>query len=308
MLPRDPFPPQFLEGDETVLASVKPALRAFLGIPALLVGAVSLSALAGVSAVAGNGPAETAFFTVFAALFLFNNLLWSRWLGRGFLVLLPLAFFVGLILAAAASGLSSPVTAADVRAVVAAELPLFAVLELALPLALFLLRWLHTFYALTDRRVIEVTGVFGRDPRWILLPDVGPITSKESWFGRWWGYGRVRFVDRSSRAGSRTGLAALALGRGIVGAEFFGVALPAQLSKQLEEIVAPARRVEATPASAGPTAPPSPTPAARSPAAPASPPPPGPAAIGARCPRCSTPLVFVAPASKFYCPSCGRYV
>jgi Bacterial PH domain len=306
-LPRDPFPPQFLEPGETVLASVKPRLRAYLGLPALAMGAISVGALASVGAVAGASGPETALVALFVVAFVVNNLLWARWLGRGVLVLLPLSFFVAFIVAALASVPSGSVTAAQIRTIVVAELPVFLVLELALPFGMFLLAWFHGFYAVTDQRVIVVSGIRTRSSEWVALANVGPITARQSRVGRRLGYGRIRFVDRHPRSGPRRGPSAWILGREVVGAEFFGVAEPDLLRGQLEQIVAPARQVDATGGSVIP-APPAP---ARVPAAPSGPMPlPTPTdPLGvARCPRCATPLVYVAPASRFYCPSCGRYV
>jgi PH (Pleckstrin Homology) domain-containing protein len=306
-LPRDPFPPQFLEPGETVLASIKPRIRAFLGVPAVALGAISVAALAGVGAVAGSSGSESALFGLFLLTFVLDNLLWSRWLGRGVLVVLPLAYFLGLIVAAAASVPTSPVNAAQTRAIIGVEIPLFAVLEILLPLGLFLMTWWRSYFAVTDQRVIEVRGVFSRSSEWIPLAHVGPVTARRSMVGRWLGYGRVRFVDRSPRAGVRTGVRGIFLGRDVVGAEFFGVGEPEQLRDQLEMIIA--RRAEPPPGSGDPP------PATMAPSRPTASLSPAPAATGsdqvpaaARCPRCSTPLVFVAPANRFYCPSCGRYV
>jgi len=308
-LPRDPFPPQFLEPGENVLASIKPRIRAFLGLPAIVLAAISLVALAGVGAEAGSSGPETALFLLFLLTFVLDTLVWSRWIGRNLLALLPLAFFLGVIVAAATSNPAAPINAAQTRAIIGGELPLFAVLEIGLPLAVFLIIWLRSFYAVTDQRVIEVTGVYYRNSQWIALADVGPITARQSMFGRRIGYGRIRFVDKSPRTGVRRGIAAAFLGRDIVGAEFFGVGEPEVLRAQLEEIIAPARRVEPPPSGDGMVAPVVPRPA---PPAPPTPPaavaPPATAPTVARCPRCATALVYVAPASRFYCPTCGRYV
>jgi hypothetical protein len=309
MLPKDPFPPQFLEPGETVLASVKPRLRAYLGLPALAVGAISVGTLAAVAALAGSSALESAVFALFLLTFVINNLLWTRWVGRGILVLLPLAFFLAFIVATFVTAPTGPVDAAQTRTIIAAEIPVFVVLEMLLPLGFFLLAWFHSFYAVTDQRVIVIHGIQARSSDWLALANVGSISARQSPVGRWLGYGRVRFVDRSPRTGIRHGPVALVLGREIVGAEFFGVADPDILRGQLEEIVAPARRVEAP---GGTGTPPPPVPAPPRPAGPgtaqAPPPPPTAAPSVARCPRCTTPLVYVAPAGRFYCPSCGRYV
>jgi PH (Pleckstrin Homology) domain-containing protein len=311
-LPFDPFPPQFLEPGERVLTSVKPRIRAFLGLPALAIGAISLASLAAVSLVAGSSGPETGLFVLFVLTFVLNNVVWSRWIGRGLLALLPLSFLVGFIVEAAVTALTGSIDSGQTRQIVAAELPVFAFLELLFPLAVFLLAWFHRFYAVTDQRVIVVSGLYTRSSDWLALANVGPVTVRQSFVGRWLGYGRIRFVDQSPRTGVRHGLAALVQGRAIVGAEFFGVPEPEVFRGQLEAIVAPARRSE--PAPGGP--PPAMVPPPVSPAVPPSPTPPASAAASAatapspgvaRCPRCGTAVIYVAPASRFYCPTCGRY-
>ncbi len=317
-LPRDPFPPQFLEAGETVLASIAPKLRAYVGLPALGVAAISLLLLAISGWLAEMGDASaSAVFAVFLATFLVNNLLWVRKLGQGVLVLLPLAFFLGLIVAAfsgpivsngapatpCVSGACGNQTIAP--ALVVAELVLFAVLEIVLPLPLSLIAWYRTSYAVTDRRVVEVHGVFSRDSRWVPLERIGPVLSHQSSAGRRLGYGRIRFVDTHPPIEPTRRLFRPRFGHGTIGAEFYGIEAPEELAGHLESIIGPARRpkpvegASATAPTATASAPPT-TPASGGAAAPAVP-------AGARCPRCGTALVYVAPASRFYCPVCARY-
>ena len=317
MLPRDPFPPQFLEPGESVLASLQPRLLAYLNLPALGTSAISLVALAAAGELAQSGtPGASTLFVVFAATFFLATALWARRLGRGALVLLPLGYFLGLAVAAfvapvTTDGVSSATGGgvATTWAVVTAEIALFAVLEIGLPFPLTLLAWYRTSYALTDRRAIEVTGVFSRESRWIPFERLGPMRPHQSFVGRWLGYGRLAFVDRHPATGARRPILAPRLGLGVIGAEFYGIPEPRKLAARFEAIVAPARRADPSlgvvPAVVPPTVPApvrtTPAPTATPPAAPAPSP-------GARCPRCGTALIFVAPASRFYCPVCGQYV
>ncbi|MCI4340077.1 MAG: PH domain-containing protein [Thermoplasmata archaeon] len=316
LLPRDPFPPQFLEPGEAVLASVQPRVRAFLGIPALGAAAISLLALATSGWLAERGDAAASpAFVLFVLAFFAATGLWSRRLGRGALVLLPLGYFFGLIVAAfagpvgvtASNGASGGGVTAT-AAVVNAEVALFVLLEIAIPFPLSLLAWYRTSYALTDRRVIEVGGVFSRGSRWVPLERLGPIAAHQSLAGRRIGYGRLRFVDRHPPLGSGRHFFGPRLGRGTVGAEFYGITDPQKLADRLEPIVAPARRPDPPPEGGSGTAPPGVGPTPTPPTAASPTPVPSPTASpGARCPRCGTALIYVAPASRFYCPVCGRY-
>jgi hypothetical protein len=285
---RDPFPPGFLALGEEVQVSAKPVLVAFLDPPALVLAAVSVLSLAAVAGTSDPGSAGV-LFGVFLATYVTAMLLWARVVGRGLLVVLPLSFFLALVGVVAAE-LTNPSSTDLIRGAIPFETVLFAVLELVIPVVLALLTWMASHYAITSRRALELSGLLRPTARELALDQIQNVVPHPALWGGWVGYGTVNLFRPSAVGGSRWGIGHRSLRRQALGLSFYGVKDAPKLAADIQAALASVRRPSA--ATSAPTA-----------AAPGA----ATAGSGALCAVCKTPLVFVAPSGRYYCPKCGTY-
>jgi hypothetical protein len=229
-LPMERLPLGILAEDEHPRWVVRPRVLALLPVPALLAGAVALASLEGFGAAAHAGsPLATR-----AALFLFAILafsvgvaLWARVLGLGLLVLLPLAYFGSVVAVLVVSSPFAPNGSINIGAIVLAELFVLAVLGTLLPALAGLVAWRRAAYAITNRRAIEVSGIWRREVRDLPLARVNLARSRLSWWGRWLGFGTVFLLERDEVAPWRRAAFPLTVRDREAGLVFLGILDPA---------------------------------------------------------------------------------
>ena len=290
--PQDPFPPGFAAADEPIKVSVRPTLWAFLPPPALLVFILSLGAFvtAVLLADAGAGDAATASAILFVLGYALSAALWARVLGRVWFLVLPVTYFLGVYIAAYLSFTASPTNSP--ASFLGAESGLYVALGVVVPAILGLLAWWNTFYAVTDRRALELSGFLQRNLRDLPLDRIRSVVPRPSRVYNWFGYGTVLLLATVPLGGVRFLLTPLAVRRQALGLAFYGVRSPGELAGVIEGIV---RAAATQPAPAAPTT---------APAAAAA----GPTGPAPLCGRCKNALVWVAPERRFYCSNCRQYV
>ena len=289
--PHDRFPSGYVSTDETLLATARPSLWAFFHPIAL--GAFVVASGLFVAAVAANdaglGGAAGALALSFALGFVVSIAVWARVLGRGIYFALPIAYFGGFYLAVALS-FRDPNPTSSVS-LVASELAWFSLVGLAAPAILALLSWLNTFYAVTNRRAIELTGFIHRNVRDLSLGRIQSVLAVPSRLSRWFGFGTVFLLAQPLVGGVRYHRSPSEIRRRNIGLAFYGVRRPAELAAVVQRQLPGGA---ASPSVAGVVAPGAASPGPRD-------------TVSAVCGRCGGPLVWVAPSSKYYCPRCAQF-
>lgn len=302
-LPQDPFPVGYRAVNEELLASWKPRLVAFVSLPGLVVGGVAVGLLALFAADPGPNywVDPTGLGVAFIAAFVLAIALWAWRLGVGLLAIVPVSYFLALLAAlVAAPGGVNPSVGGSSLPVLIAEVALFTILGIVVPLLLAALTWARLFYAVTDQRAIEVTGSVTRSVRRVALTAVERVVPVQSAIGRRLDYGTVLLFDRTPPGGHglRTHPASVrARGWGVA---FVGIRRSSEAAVALERRL---REVRARIAPPGPPASPAPSPTTPTTA---MPPTERPSTVRT-CPRCGTALVWVAPEGRYYCPRCSEY-
>lgn len=119
-------------------------------------------------------------------------------------------------------------------------IPVMAIIAILVPVNYF--RWKATFYAVTDRRIMSVTGLIGRS--FVDMPHdkVQNVTLSQNAFQKWVGYASLIFASAGTGAGSATPRPSAAriysgtlVGMGNV--VFLGVPRPVAVRKRAQDII-----------------------------------------------------------------------
>lgn len=257
------------------MLSVKPSVRSFLPPIALGAWGVSVAAFAG-AALLGTGPAGEVLASVFLLGYLLSTIAWAHLLGREWYLQLLFVYFAALYGAALVQVGATP--SGSLVLLLAIELGLFAVMGLLVPVLVSLLLWRNAWYALTDRRAIELWGAVHRTVRDLPLSEVRRVVLRP--LGRL-GPATVLVLSEGGARGYSAWTGPSAVRRENLGLAFYGVRDGPETAATLERLRTPEPRGPSPPTPSGPSA--------------------------AGCPRCHTPLVWVAPAGRQYCPNCREY-
>jgi membrane protein YdbS with pleckstrin-like domain len=95
------------------------------------------------------------------------------------------------------------------------------------------LRWRGTFYAVTDRRIISVTGIVGQSVIDVPFDKVQNVMASQGGLQRWLGYGTVVFATAGVGSGARAQAPGIVAGNLI----FVGIPKPFEVRRRVEQIV-----------------------------------------------------------------------
>ena len=251
-----PFPAEYLGKEEQLVLSLKPKLIAYVSLTAVIATALSLifyaSAILIVSGLVNSAVSGTATLSSVAnavdILLLFWFIAWvaaivgaAAWgnilpggiralMAVAAALLVPYLFFYTL------ANQSTAYTASQLignlwisYAVTALVVVVFALL---IPLLVAYLTWRHTFYGMTNRRAIKVSGIIGRFARDATYDKIQGVTLAQGVWGRMTGFGSVVFATASTAGGS-FGLKAERQGLGIL---WWGAPNPVDVRARANEV------------------------------------------------------------------------
>jgi len=248
----------------------------------------------------------------------------ARWvralLAVGVGILVPVLYFLAVLSNVSNVNASSITTPADAASAINGVLwtsfleagGLLLLLSFLIPLGLSFLVGRNSHYAITDRRVVKLTGMAGRTTREAALDRIDQISVSEGFIGSSQGVGTLLFCTvPGGEAGSA--ISAERKGQGVA---WFGVPRAAEIRQMADEMVQTAR--QNVPAALYGMMPPG-YPAAGAPpygmpyAPPAGGPPnpgagPGAAPEGRRiavCPRCGTAASYSSEQGTYWCSNCN---
>ena len=252
-----PFPAEYLGKDEQLVLSLRPKLISYISLTALIATILSLvfyaTAVLIVTGLFNSAVSGTATLSSVSGalgyLFLFWFIAWvaaivgaAAWgniLPGGIRALMAVAaallvpyiffdvFFSSLPSVYTVSQLSSAFWLS--YAVTALVVVAFALL---LPILFAYLTWRHTFYGMTNRRAIKVSGIIGRFARDATYEKIQGVTLAQGVWGRMMGFGSVVFATASTSGGS-FGLKAERQGLGIL---WWGVPNPVDVRARANEV------------------------------------------------------------------------
>ncbi len=119
-------------------------------------------------------------------------------------------------------------------------IPLAVIIGTLVPVSYF--RWKATFYAVTDRRIMSVTGLIGRSFVDMHHDKVQNVTLNQNAFQKWLGYGTLVFASAGTGAGAampRPSAARVYSGMlvGMGNVVFVGVPQPVAVRKRAQDII-----------------------------------------------------------------------
>jgi len=251
------FPTEYLGKDEQLLLSRKPKLAAFLFPPAvllILIGIV-LTIIGYASVLALVSGTATSLSGVLDAVFLFYLLPFIGWIlilvgtyrwrfiaGTGFgvlLLLLQIFLYPVLVFYLVPSFINSSTTVATW---LAEELGLligvYIVIGIVIPIPLAYLAWKKTFYGVTNKRTMKVSGILSRNSRDAPHDKMQDVTMDQPVFGRMFHWGNLTFATAAS-AGGGSGWRRERDGLGIY---WYGIDNPIETRTQVHEIVENAKQ------------------------------------------------------------------
>ncbi len=253
------FPTEYLGKDEQLLLSRKPKLAAFLfpsnvlliiiGIVLTIIGYGALFAVIGtatsLSGVAGAIILYYLFPFIGWILILVGTWRWRELLGSGFGAILLLLQIIAYPIIAfywfSAQVVSSTVTFSDILAEeLGLSIGIYIVIGIVIAMPLAYLSWKRTFYGITNKRTLKVSGVLSRQSRDASHDKMQDVTMDQPIFGRMFGWGDLVFATAASSGGQARGWAAERRGLGIY---WYGTDHPIETRTQVHEIVENAKQV-----------------------------------------------------------------
>jgi membrane protein YdbS with pleckstrin-like domain len=254
------IPTEFLGRDEQLIFSAKPKRIAFLFPPGallIIIGivltAIGYGALLGV--LASSGSTTLTGFVDALLLFIFLPFIgWiivmvgtARWrglIGGGLAALLTvlqlILFPIVLIYLNPSVKFTSLGSIEDYVVLLLVEVVgLYILVGFVLPIPFAFMAWKRTFYAITNKRAMKVSGIVSRNSRDAPLDKLQDVTMDQGIIERAFGWGSLTFATAASAGGRAQGWAADRKGLGIY---WYGIPNPVETRTHVHEIAESAKQ------------------------------------------------------------------